>query len=70
MEMATSRLQGWDYIKSLMQPCEICGEIPTLGTSAFSGKHIVCCMNCTCTNFRQHEDNNPFIAIHKWNKNR
>lgn len=70
MQMATSKKQGWEWIKSLMEPCEVCGEKPTLGTPIMGKKWRVCCMNITCPNFRQHEDNNPFLAIHKWNKSR
>lgn len=69
MQQATSRLQGWDYIKSLMKPCKKCGETPTLGTPVVGKKWRVCCMNITCVNFNQYEDDNPFMAIHKWNKN-
>lgn len=70
MQMAISKKQGWEWIKSLMEPCEVCGEKPTLGTPIMGKKWRVCCMNITCPNFRQHEDNNPFLAIHKWNKSR
>lgn len=65
---ATSKLIGWEWIKSLMKPCEMCGEIPTLGTPVRGKKWQVCCMNCCCSNFIRYEDDNPFIAIHKWNK--
>lgn len=68
MQQTTSRLQGWDYIKSLMQPCKKCGETPMLGMLVVGKKWQVCCMNVYCANFNRYEDDNPFMAIHKWNE--
>lgn len=69
MTQATSRLQGWDYIKSLMKPCRLCGEVPTLGTPAMGNKKWqVACMNICCQNFNRYEDDNPYMAINKWNE--
>lgn len=64
----TSRLQGWDYIKSLMHVCSECKQIPTLGNPANSNRWRVCCMNITCPNFKTTElHDNPFMAIDEWN---
>lgn len=68
--MVTSKLQGWDWIKSLMKPCEICGEVPTLGTPVKGKKWRVACMNICCSNFREVQNDNPFLAIHEWNNGR
>ena len=68
-EMPTSRLQGWDYIKSLMYVCPECEQTPTLGNPAYSNRWMVCCMNITCPNFNTTElHENPYIAIDEWNK--
>lgn len=67
-EMPTSKLQGWDYIKSLMNKCPSCGEGATLGTDALSDKYMVCCMNCCCGNMTVFFDESWGKAITKWNK--
>ena len=65
--MPTSRLQGWDWIESLMDECPDCGEKPTLGNPVFRKKWCVCCMVNGCPNFTVFQDDNPYMAIHKWN---
>ena len=68
-DMPTSRLQGWDYIKSLIYVCPVCGEVATLGNPANNNRWRVCCMNITCPNFKTTElHDNPFMAIDEWNK--
>ena len=68
-EMPTSRLQGWDYIKSLMYVCPECEQTPELANPAYGNKWRVCCMNITCRNFKITElHDNPFMAIDEWNK--
>lgn len=67
-EMPTNRLQGWDYIKSLMCVCPECGQTPTLGNPVYSNRWRVCCMNITCPNFNTTElHENPYMAIDEWN---
>lgn len=64
-----AKLQGWDWIKSLMKKCPECHQTPTLGNPAIgSKKWVVVCMNCCCNNFKQFYDDNPFLAIQKWNE--
>lgn len=57
-EIPTSRLQGWDYIKSLMNKCPSCKGQATLGTDALSKKYMVACMNCCCGNMTVFYDDN------------
>lgn len=69
--MTTSKLQGWDYIKSLIYRCPYCKERAELGQNALpigNKKWRVCCMNACCSNFDQTQDyDNPYTAIHEWN---
>ena len=66
--MATSRLQGWDYINSLISKCPDCGQTATLGNLPFSNKWRVCCMNICCHNHNSTQEwENPLTAIHEWN---
>ena len=60
-------LHGWDYICSLMENCPRCGEKPSLGTEPLSKKWQIGCFNCCCGNFEMFLDDNPFVAIQKWN---
>lgn len=65
----TSRLRGWEFIKSLIGKCPTCKRAATLGTDALSGKWRVCCMNCTCPNMNKTKlHSNPYIAILEWNR--
>lgn len=67
-ETPKSRLQGWDYIKSLLYVCPECKQTPTLGNPPNSNKWRVCCMNITCRNFNTTElHENHFMAIDEWN---
>jgi hypothetical protein len=69
--MSTSRLQGWDYIKSLIYKCPYCKQRATLGQKALplnNKKWHVCCMNICCSNFNDTQEyENPYLAIHEWN---
>lgn len=69
--MTTSKLQGWDYIKSLIYRCPYCKERAVLGQKALpigNKKWHVCCMNICCSNFNDTQDyDNPYMAIHEWN---
>lgn len=67
MAMATSKLQGWDYIKSLMYVCPSCGEKPTLGNLFHTNEWRCACMNANCNNRNYVIHENPFMAIHEWN---
>lgn len=62
-----NELRGWDWIRSLMEDCPRCGWKPSLGNKPFSKKWQIACFNCTCGNLEIFEDDNPFIAILKWN---
>ena len=67
-EIPTSRLQGWDYIKSLMDKCPVCGENANLGKDAVSSKYMVCCMNFCCEHMTVFYNDNWGKAITEWNK--
>ena len=47
-----SKLQGWDYINSLIGKCPICGQRGTLGQPANTKQNVwrVCCMTSNCSN--------------------
>ena len=64
----TSRLQGWDYINSLMDKCPICNGQATLGTDAISGRYRVCCMNICCSNMTNFLNDSWGKAIVNWNR--
>ena len=68
MAMATSRLQGWDYINSLMYECPECGQKPFLGNTCFTNQWQLACMNVCCHNMNVVVHGNPFMAIIEWNK--
>ena len=61
------KLHGWDYIKSLMEECPRCHCKPSLGTDPISNKWQIACFNACCGNMENFTDENPFIAILKWN---
>jgi hypothetical protein len=63
----TSRLHGWDYIYSLMNPCKICGQKPTLARSANNEGWQVTCFNQCCGNFEQSIVTKGFGCIVDWN---
>lgn len=63
----SEKLIGWDYIYSLMEECPCCHWKPSLGNTPFSNKWQIACMNCCCGNMESFIDENPFIAILKWN---
>lgn len=67
MTEATSRLHGWDYIRSLMCVCPECGQKPSLGNTPYSDKWQCGCMNICCHNMNYTQHRNPFMAIHEWN---
>ena len=67
MTMATSRLQGWDYIKSLMYVCPECGQKPFLGNTVYTNQWQCACMNACCPNMKVTVHENPVMAIHEWN---
>ena len=65
--IVTSKLQGWDYIQSLINKCPICEGKASLGIDALNNKYRVCCMNITCGNMTNYEDEYWGRAIVKWN---
>lgn len=63
-----SKLQGWDYINSLIGKCPTCGQKGRLGNPANSDKWMVCCMNNMCRNMETTQSYDNFLlAIHEWN---
>lgn len=68
MDVATSKLRGWDYIKSLMYVCPECGKKPFLGNTVYTNKWQCACMNACCHNMNVVVHENPFMAIHEWNE--
>lgn len=67
--MTTSKLQGWDYINSLINKCPFCGQKGVLGNPANSDKWQVACMNNMCSNFYTTQHYNSYwFAIHEWNE--
>lgn len=65
-----NKLQGWDWINSLIGRCPVCGQRGVLGQPALSKKNVwrVCCMNNMCTNFNVTQNyKNFYLAIHEWN---
>ena len=66
----TNKLQGWDYINSLIGKCPICKQRATLGQSANSkvNKWYVCCMTSNCPNLNiTNTYKNYYLAINEWN---
>lgn len=63
----SKELIGWDYIYSLMEECPCCHWKPSLGNECFSNKWQIACFNSSCGNWEAFIDENPFIAILKWN---
>lgn len=57
-----------EEINPSISKCPECGEFPTLGVDALTGKHSVACMNICCTNMKQILDDNMYIAMAKWDK--
>ena len=63
----SKELHGWDYICSLMENCPYCKQKPSLGNKPLTKKWQIACFNSCCSNMQIFEDDNPFIAILKWN---
>jgi len=57
----------YDWLHNLPTPCPYCGVIPpTYLIGAISNKPVIACMNITCKNMRQFEDDTLLGAIGKW----
>lgn len=52
----------------IMTRCPDCGELPTIGINASTGKHVVACMNICCPNMNQFIHENQGIAMVMWNR--
>lgn len=59
---------GHVWFKEQMNNCPSCGYKPTLGTNALSGKYMVACMNCCCSNMTAFYNDYWGRAIINWNK--
>ena len=51
----------------IINVCPVCGELPTIGTDAASGKPLVACMNATCKNMVHFKEETVGEAMAKWN---
>ena len=58
------RLSG---MGDIIDRCPECGELPTIGKNAISGKPMVACMNICCRNMKYFEDDNVGKAMAEWN---
>lgn len=61
-----SRLNGWNWLKSLIGKCPICKRRAALCNPAYSKKWRVCCVLCKNPNSTGDYDN-PLLAIQDWN---